>query len=118
MKQNIMPCCYFGFVCFICSSSKAIVSEYVPHILLIKSNKPKAIRVLFLFSLYKSIFLLLERMITKQNISRVVGPLWFLQVWITMCFPMWLSSQNQLRNWTAMPTIPLYANPFKSNPPL
>lgn len=75
------------------SCSKAIVSEYAPHVSLLKLDKPKVVGTLLLSSFYKSIFLLQERMKTKQNISSASGLLWFLQLWITMYFPMFEAKQ-------------------------
>jgi len=71
-----------------------MVYEYAPHISLLQSNKSMAIEVLFWSYLYKSIFFfILERMKIGQNITSASSTLWFLQLWITSYFPMFVAKQ-------------------------
>lgn len=73
---------------FICSSYKAIVSEYAFHVSLLQSDK--------FYSLYKSIFLLLEQMRAGQHISSASSPLCDLQLWITRYFLMFTANKPEI----------------------
>jgi len=90
IEHNAFLC--FGYISILFAFLQNPLSlNMPPHVSLLKSDKPKPVGFLFFSSLYKSMFLLLKRMKTKQNISNASGPLWFLRLWITMYFPMFMA---------------------------
>lgn len=76
---------------FICSNSVAVVQEFQLVISLFVFGANICLDSLFLSLLYRSLYTLLDALEVEKEMKTVPGPLWFLQLWIILYFPEFIS---------------------------
>lgn len=71
---------------FVCISLGEVVPELQLYVILVVSGRRIAWGQLFLSCLYRALYNVVDRLMTKVDLKNKWGPLWFLQLWVTLYF--------------------------------